>query len=415
MTAVVAPVWNFSDYEKFLPPGGLIYNYVWYAVQGTDAPPEYHIMSALALTSTAVAPQMDLVFRNVIHPLHLYQLIVGDSSASRKTSSIKRALRMASPVFDRVSNGGARLFFPSTSSPEGIVDELAKEANRLIILYEWTDLHRLLAAKWWGHQSEMWNTLYDAPETMSRVKAGGKQVRIERPRVSILGASTRELVNSAVGMLDWHAGKMARYLICCAKRPDDKEMEADQDVISLVRQLQDELNFLIGPLTLPTYGMLSDEAWELVRKWDKDPAWQDLQRSASAHIAPSFARAKEHVLRVATLYEASLRTPDSVGDLVVQPDSMLPAILFVEHCMRSLVDNFGLVIERTASPLDRVRAALKNAGQAGMARSMLVRKTHLTARNLDEALLAIRVAEQLCEKDVVTGGRTGRWYWLVDE
>jgi hypothetical protein len=407
---VVEPVWSFDDYKHFLPPGGFIHDYVWYALHATDAPPDYHIVCAIALAATAIAPQMDLVFREVVHPLHLFQLIVGDSSASRKTSSIKRATRLAEPVFDRVSHAGARILWPGVSSPEGLLDELAKEPNRLLVLSEWTDMHRLQNAKYWGHAPELFNTIYDSAEIVRmRSKLAAKLVR---PRISILGASTRELVNSAVTTLDWHAGKLARYLICCASRPRDRELEIDQDYPGLVQNLQVSLNYILGPQTLPQRASLCQEAWELIQAWHHDPAWIALQDSAPDHIKPSFSRAKEHVLRVAALYEASLRPhPESV---VVQPDTVMPAILWVEHCMRGLIDNFSLVVERTAIPWDRIEILLRGAGSKGLSRSQLLRASRLSAKQLDEAILTLRARGEISERAVHNqSGPATTQYWYV--
>ena len=121
-----SPVWDVRDFAPAMPASGYVRDYVVYATSCMDAPPMYHLMSALGIVSAAISPQTDLVFQGQVHPLHLFLLIVGDSSASRKSSSIKRATRVAAPVFEAMHSPGTRLWWLTASSPEGILDELGK-------------------------------------------------------------------------------------------------------------------------------------------------------------------------------------------------------------------------------------------------------------------------------------------------
>lgn len=405
-----APVWNFDDFAHLVPQQGYIRDYLYYACLCTDAPPLYHIISAIGIAAIAIAPQMDLVFQNVPRPLHMFLMLIGDSSASRKSSSIRRAVRVAEPVFDRVSNFGPRIWAPGASSPEGMLDELVKEPNRLLCYSEWTDLHNLQRAGYWKHQGELINTFYDASE-MARVKTK-TSTKINRPRISILGASTKDLINSAVTLTDWQAGKIARYLIGCATRPPEKEMEIEVDEPEMVKTIRGELNYLVGPLTLPPVADLSPAAWNMLRAWKQDSQWLDLQDRAVEHIRISFNRAQEHILRIATLYEATSRP--SAAQVVVQPDNMYAAILLVEECMRGLMKTFSMATERNAPPIDKVHILLKTAGAQGLTRSQILRGSRIMAKQLDDLIFTFKLRGEIREEPLKTAGGF-KYYYLKNE
>jgi hypothetical protein len=395
------PVWQFDSIAHLLPDVGFIKDYVEYACRCTDAPPLYHIISALGVASAAIAPQMDLVFEGETHPLHLYLLIVGDSSASRKSSAIRRAVRVAAPVFAPMSRLGERLWWTTVSSPEGIIEELAKEPNRLILLSEWTDLQRLSGAGYWKHNSELWNTVYDAGDV---VRAHSKtKVTITRPRVSILGASTKTLVESATEALDWNAGKMGRYLIACATRPKHLCMDAEIEEPVLLPGLRQQLGTLCAQLSAKV--SLSPEAWRLIRAWQRGPSWQAMVARAGPHLQANFYRAQEQCFRIAALYEVS--SMPSPFEVVVRPETAQAAINLVDWCFESTLRTFANLNDHEQAPLQRAVTQLQAAGLQGLSRSGLLRATRATSKQLDEILTTLREREEI-EARVMFNAKPGR-------
>lgn len=393
------PVWDFNKIRHCIPPFGYIYDYCQYALQCTDAPPLYHIMCSTAIVSAAVAPHVDLVFQNEVHPLHMFFLIVGDSSESRKTSALRRAVRVAEPIFAKQSTLGDRLWWPTVSSPEGIVEELTREPNRLMLLSEWTDLHRLSGQSgYWRHSSELWNLIYDATDM---VRSRSKEKReIKRPRVTILGASTPSLIDHATQPIDWDGGKMARYLIGCMTRPDNMFMEASLDIPHMVDGLRGRLSELISSRP-PSYGSgpitLAPRAWDMMRQWQRDPWWLDLKLRAPRHLKPGFARAPEHLFRVASLYAASMSYPFKVE---VDVDSMEPAIKLVEWCYTSMVSTLALMSSDDITPLAKVIATLASVGNDGLTRPELLKRVQSTSKQLNEAIATLGEREELETRSV---------------
>lgn len=405
----IKPVWDFNDFRAFVPPDGYIRNYLEYACLCTDAPPLYHILSATAIVSAAVSPHLDLIFQNEVHPLHQFILIIGDSSESRKTSAIKRAVRVAEPVFAKQSGMGDRLWWPTISSPEGVVDELVNEPNRLMLLSEWTDMQRLSGgARYWQHGQELWNLIYDAQD-MVRVRSKEKR-SIRRPRVSILAASTPTLVDHATQAIDWNGGKMARYLIGCATRPETKFMEASRDLPDRVEQLRGRLSELITARPV-TYGngpaTLHKDAWDMMRAWQRDKWWLDLKARAPQHLKPNFARAPEHLFRLSTIYAASMSYPFQVE---VDGVCMEAAIKLLEWCFESMVQSMSLLAGDDGTPLQKVIAVLASVGDRGATRATMLRRTGISGRQLSEALATLAEREETVAKPVWVDGNARTHY-----
>jgi hypothetical protein len=396
---VTKPVWDFEQIRHCVPASGYVRQYTEYAIQCTDAPPLYHILSATAVVSAAVSPHLDLIFQNEMHPLHLFILIVGDSSESRKTSAIKRAVRVADPVFAKQSGLGDRLWWPTISSPEGIIEELIREPNRLMLLSEWTDMQRLSGrAGYWQHGQELWNLIYDAQDM---VRARSKEKRsIQRPRVSILAASTPSLIDHATQPIDWDGGKMARYLMGCATRPDTKFMDASLDLPEVVNELRGRLSELVSARP-PTYGggpvTIGKDAWDRMRAWQRDPWWLDLKARAPRHLKPSFARAPEHLFRMASVFAASMSYPFKVE---VDLQCMEAAINLTDWCFNSMVTTMSLLSSDDGTPLAKIIAVLASVGDEGASRASLLKRTGITTRQLNEALGTLGEREEVSNKSI---------------
>lgn len=361
---------------------------------------------------------MDLYHFNEPHPLHQYLLIVGGSSESRKTSAIKRAARLAEPVLNQFSQRGQRVWWPAVSSPEGIMEELSREPNRLLCLSEWTEMHGLSQkGGYWKHSTELWNLIYDATDS-HRSRAKDNSIKIERPRVTILGASTPSLIESTAGVMDWLAGKMARYLIACETRPSTAIMDAPAEYPDRVHSLRLQLDTLARPIPDRGAMTLSDAAWTSMRDWQASAWWRALMKSAPEHVAPSFGRAQEHTFRLAAAYEASASFP--WGPMQVTAPSIEAAIRVVEWCYDSLLKTFATIGTRAIdiadkNGLQRVTTLLSVAGEAGMSRSELLRASKLTAHGLEVVLGTLQQRFEIKVQKYNSGTRTGIRYWYVHD
>jgi hypothetical protein len=381
------PVWDFREVIPFIPSHGWIRDYLAYATQCTDAPPMYHIVAVIAAMSLAISPDHVLSVNGEEHPLHMFLLAVGESG-NRKSAAIKRCLRVIQPRLAAVQLGH-RVWYPEASTTEGIIDALIDDPCRLVVASEWTEFHNQGRASYNQHTTEFNNLLYDGLP-LHRLKSG-VQLTVEKPCVSILGASTPSLIKQATTYNDWLAGKLARYLIGYMGKPDDKEMASSVEFPQQVEMLRTDYDHFLTP-SHSTRFVLSPEAWEAKVEWEQSKEWRQFRSGLPEHLQPSALRMGEHVYRVATLYQASCDYPYNT---TVGAECMLRAIQLMWWCSEGLAEKFTVLPSQESNTILRVLQALKMRGEEGVSRRDLLRQTHLNGAQLSTAIGALREREQI--------------------
>jgi hypothetical protein len=358
----------------------------------------YHILSASALVANAIAPEHECVVDGESIPIHMFMLIVGESG-NRKSAAIKRALRVVQPCY--VETGlDHRIWYPEACTPEGIVNALTADANRLMVLTEWSDLQGQGKAGYWQHAPQFWEMIYDRTP-IQRLKIN-TQVKIERPSITILGASTPSLIKQYTTLRDWEAGKMARYLIGYMSKPDDKEMVNAVEHHELLSDLRRRYSELLAPSTAIAF-VPSPAAKQYKDEWQYSQSWKDFIRSLPEHLQPSGLRAGDHVYRLATLYQASMDYP---WNLVIGVEAMSAAIQMVWWAMETLQDAFLVLPMHEQTPLNRVRSVIRAAGVEGITRRDLLRRVGIHGPELDRTVLTLKEREEVS----VTKGASGLLY-----
>lgn len=381
------PCWAFEDYLSVIPNRGWIRDYLAYAVQCTDAPPMYHIIAASALVANALAPEHECTVDGEPIPIHDFFLIVGESG-SRKSAAIKRAIRVVYPCYidSRLEH---RIWYPEMCTPEGIVDALLDDPNRMMILTEWSELQAQGNAGYWQHAPQFWECLFDrTPVQRLKMKVN---VKVERPSVTILGASTPSLIKQNTKVRDWEAGKMARYLIGYQPKPEEKEMVNAVEHPEMLLELRRRYAELFSA-TLVTSFQPSTAAKKYKDVWQYSEAWKAFVRSLPEHLKPSGLRAGDHAYRLAALYQASIDYP---WNMVIEEETMAVAIQMVWWCLGNLRDEFGLLPLHEQQPIVRVRACILSAGTEGISRPELLRRVCMHTGELDRVLATLRDRNEL--------------------
>jgi hypothetical protein len=387
LARVPQPVWDFRKFAPFIPGYGWLHDYLAYGIQCTDAPPIYHVLVALAALALAIAPDHVVSVNGEEHPLHLFLLLVGESG-NRKSAAIKRCLNLIKPRLAAVKLNH-RIWYPEASTAEGIFDGLIAEPARLMIASEWTEYHNQSKASYNQHTTEFTNLLYDG-STLHRIKKG-QQLVVEKPCVSILGASTPSLIKQCTSIYDWSAGKLARYVIAYQGKPDDKEMVSAVEHPELVANLQVGYDHLLTPSYSRAF-VLSQEAWDLKVGWENSREWKQFRKGMPEHLLPSALRVSEHVYRIATLYQASQDYPHNT---VVGENAMAAAIRLLWFCCEELLEKFTILPSTESNIILRVLQALKMHGEQGCSRRDLMRQTHLNGAQLSAAIGALREREEV--------------------
>ena len=387
LSRVPTPVWEFREVAPFIPSHGWIRDYVAYAIQCTDAPPMYHVLSAIGGTCIAVSPDHVVSIHGEEHPIHMFLLAIGESG-NRKSAAIKRCLKLITPRL-QVQGLQHRVWYPEASTAEGIFGELQKDPCRLMIASEWTELHNQGKAHYNQHSKEFMNLLYDGAP-LHRIKAK-EQLVVEKPCVSILGASTPSLVKQCTDLYDWNAGKLARYVIGYQSKPEDREMLSSIEHPKLVLDLQVGYDHLLSPSHTKSF-VLSQVAWDYKIHCEQSPDWRHFKRSLPEHLQPSVLRTSEHMYRLAAIYQASMDYPHNT---VIGEEAMVKAESFLWWCNQGLLEAFGIMPSHEGNSATRVLQVLTMHGAAGLSRRDLMRETHLSGKQITEAIETLKEREDV--------------------
>jgi hypothetical protein len=114
-------------------------------------------------------------------------------------------------------------------------------------------------------------------------------------------------------------------------------------------------------------------------------------------LKPSFARAPEHLFRMASVFAASMSYPFKVE---VDLQCMEAAINLTDWCFNSMVQTMSLLSSDEGTPLAKITAVLASVGDEGASRASLLKRTGITARQLNEAISTLGEREEISSKHV---------------
>ena len=324
-----------------LPQTSFLRNYVHYAAALTDANAMYHLGVGLAVLSQAVPRDLSVRHGNRLYS-NLYVLVVGDSTGSRKSTSVelgREVLNEAMPERD----GG------HPGSWEGLADSLTSKPHQLLSYGEFGQFLAQAKEGYFAAIKQSLTAVYDG-EKMERTLAvkrtygtnGQQQPRVPSapapsPRLSLIGAVTPGFLSELSTPSDWEDGFFGRFLTFYATRartyittPSDLRPERAW----LAHRLRAIGQFL--PAAPPTCGGINPEVHQ---------AWADWQAGHAQLIrmnpwgAAAIGRAQGHALKIAMM----LAWDSFEG--VVPPDGwtirachLLPAMAIVQLHINSVLE-----------------------------------------------------------------------------
>jgi hypothetical protein len=200
-----------------LPSGHFVSEFIRYAAACTDAPHEYFEVVALMLLAVAT-PKLRARLRQYPSglPTAFYAILIGDSTRSRKTSTIGLGL-------DILDEAVPDCLLAEQASPEAFVEQLAGRSHNssLWAVDEFGEtLEKLHHAKYMAGLRGLLLSLYEGrsyryKRTTKRTKKGEPvedSLHIDHPNLAVLGATTPSIFEIVTGR-DVSSGFMARFAV----------------------------------------------------------------------------------------------------------------------------------------------------------------------------------------------------------
>ncbi len=327
--------------------------------------------------ASVCADQSQLIIEDTPYPLHIWTMLVGRSSQDRKTTSAQLAI-------SRITAKWAHRVIQIHGSPEAIVNDLV--VNPCVTLYvpEGQAFFEQREAGYWKHARGMFMELYDYKTKFER-KLVRETITVKNPRVSILAATARPLLERYTKDTDWLGGFLARFLMIGG---DPQKFQPKRRTNISTEQRIEHLIHNVFSTDWGTMGctsgaakVLDDFSYEIHKEMEAFPAG----------LHPSLSRLADTARRLAALYEIAYQadSPPKKGRTVVV--SAYSAECARDLCRASRDHALAGLADTTVSDvwmknLQRVETIIRQSGPAGILRMIITRKTRLRARDLDDLL-----------------------------
>jgi hypothetical protein len=318
---------------------------------------------------------------------NLYCLLIGRSGEDQKSTAVnigRDILFAAAPLL--VGD------FPG--SAEGLIESLARQSSQLVPVSEFG---KLLAAAQRGYFEPIKTLLTDLWDAgpIQRAKANNKMIRVDNPRLSVMGGCSIPYLEKHTLAEDWTGGFMGRWVVLYGQRE-----RTDADPVGDNTLRQPLIDFLQHRAITPSAGWctgLDTQAKELWRDWFEDVS----NRQLPGNIVGIRARAPTIARKIALLYGWDYGPAIHGQPWQMTVRELEPAIKFAELHIKSLVSLSRMIAEHPDARLRRtvIDAVRESGGQASLGGLLLIMK--MRKRPVSEML------DALCEEGTLVRAQTG--------
>ena len=311
----------------------------------TDAPPQFHDISAFMVMSALMAGNLQLKMRCCKLRPNLWGLMLGESTLSRKTTVANRAMEV-------VADCDRELLLSTEGSVEGIVSGMAHRSNAVSIFYKdeasgfFESMNR---RDYLSGMREMMTHMYDVP-SMVRRTLRKETIIVENPVFIFFGAGIREGAYSALPQTTVTSGFLPRFLIVVGDThvddvqdygPDDDEVsDKEAPVRKHAHDMYNTYN-RTGKIRLPGESQdierpiivsveLTPDAWKRANEMAKILRKAGHDTALRAMMLPTLTRLFDSLLKMAMLVAASRQEPVD-GKITVELRDVLSAAKYIQQ------------------------------------------------------------------------------------
>jgi hypothetical protein len=328
-----------------------IMEYKAWAMERTDAPPQYHELCAAILLSALFSPRLRLETSSGEVIPNLWGIILGGSTLARKSTSMG-FMHDILLEFDR------ELILAQDASPEGLLFALSQRPHRVSMFYrdELSGFLKSLRSKKYNVDlPELLANLYDAPATMTRLLRKETHTLL-RPFFIIMGAGIRDAVYAEIEE-DWITGGfIPRFLVVSGDTTRDQRrrtgppvpgnFEKRQNIIKRLADVMERYEVTTNIKTISgvhqqtdfVTAYLSEGCWELYGEYE-DKLEVAAEKSIVQTVAfPTFARLSSSLLKLATLFSALRSTPNDENAIEVIERDLIEAAYYIQKWGKHAVE-----------------------------------------------------------------------------
>ena len=211
-----------ADIDLTIPESGFLLKYYNLICPITEAPEVYHLFMGMSLIAGVLGRKVFLDWTAYkIYP-NLYIILVGASSAIKKSTSINQAR----PFLNAVD---PNLIFPNEFSNEAFLELLVTQPQGSLFWDEFGGVLATFERSYMSGTKEMLTSMFDCPSDYRRLlkgnaksKESGKVVIIREPYINIATTSTLQWLVNRIKEQDIKSGFLARFVYVPGKEPSKR-------------------------------------------------------------------------------------------------------------------------------------------------------------------------------------------------
>jgi hypothetical protein len=380
--------------------------YLSWAAECTDAPRQYHVAGAFTVLSSLLAPLVKFPTSFGTFKPNLWFMILGETTLTRKTTSMEMAIRTAKCVEPEI-------VMATDGSPEGILTALSDRDGKGSVFFKDEVTGLLRAAKDKQYMSdflEMLTRLYDGNGENRRLRRN--TIEVKDPYLVLLCGGIKNTVIDLLDMEHIASGFLLRFLIVTGKtrlediRPIGPPQKATTDKLEV---MNDYLGELVDYYTAKTLNPLSknsastrgvftatEEAWDRLGKLEADAKEFGMREANTDIFCPLMDRLKNSVIKVALLLAAD-RAFRARSEPVITLQDIVTAISYSSIWVESMYElTSGIDDKPSKDELRNIRiVATVGMSETGMTRTEVMRKYRLTKHEMDSIEVTLLDREQI--------------------
>lgn len=387
-----------------------------WANEATDAPEQYHELSCFIALSSVISQglALELPYNSNFRP-NLWGLLLGESTLSRKTTSMRMAM-------DLLTDLDPELILASDGSAEGLLTGLSTRPKRVSIFYkdEVSGFFDSINRKdYLAGFPETLTQLYDVPKILPRILRK-ETITVTEPYFIFFGGGIRDKVYSLINDDYILSGFIPRFLIVSSTNdisrirrtgpPTSIGTDKKDRLVTRLADLKERYSVVvpakIGQQTVYLDGrieaFLTPKAWDFFGDLEESLPLSAMNTAWELLALPTFSRMAFSVLKIGMLIAASRKEISDSNKLEVGIDDLQQAAFYVQKWGQYSLD---LIMASGKSSSEKtLERALDFIRQSheGVTQSQLMQRFHMSSKEMRE------IRDTLYDRGLVDVAKKGR-------
>lgn len=398
-----------------------IEDYIDWAKSLGDAAEQYHQAGALIILSALLSGCVRLPTSFGTVKPNVWFMILADTTLTRKSTAMDIAMDLLEEV-------DSSTILATDGSIEGLMGSLATRPGQpsIFLRDEFSGLLEAITKKdYYAGMAETLTKLYDGKLQKRVLKK--EVIEVKDPTLIVFAGGIKNKVCGLLTHEHVSSGFIPRFVFITAESDLDKvkplgpptlrDTTRRDQILSTMRDLKghyfteprlykNDEGRLVFETPQPYNAQLTPEAWKRYNDLERTMTQAALKSQHPELLTPTYDRLCKSALKTSVLVAASRQRPKGGSDVAVEMIDLLVAIRYLEQWYlytNEIINNVG--VTHGEREFDKILQAVVR--EPGIARSKLMQRYHLTARNADYIFATL---EQRGQIDRVKQGGTERLF-----